>query len=49
LRDGKLIRAERLRVGERDAALRELRDLDATAIDAPLLPPGTDERLPPLL
>jgi predicted nuclease with RNAse H fold len=45
-RDGKLIRAERLSVNERDGALLDLRDLDAIAIDAPLLPPGTDERLP---
>src|SRR5947199_10732709 len=46
VRDGELIRAERLNVSERDAALRELRDLDAIAIDAPLLPPGTDDALP---
>ena len=43
LRDGKLIRAERLSVSERAAALRELRDVDVVAIDAPLLPPGTAE------
>ena len=46
VRDGELIRAERLNVSERDAALRELRDLDAIAIDAPLLPAGTDDALP---
>ena len=46
LRNGKLIRAERLSVGERDAALRELRELDAIAIDAPLLPPSTADTLP---
>src|SRR5947209_10617190 len=46
LRDGRLIRAERLSVSERDAALRELRDVDAIAIDAPLLPPGTADTLP---
>jgi predicted nuclease with RNAse H fold len=45
-RDGKLIRAERLSVSERDAALRELRDVDVVAIDAPLLPPGTAGTLP---
>jgi predicted nuclease with RNAse H fold len=45
-RDGKLIRAERLSVNERDAALRELRDVDMVAIDAPLLPPGAAETLP---
>jgi predicted nuclease with RNAse H fold len=46
VRDGKLIRAERLSVSERDAALRELRDVDAAAIDAPLLPPGTADTHP---
>lgn len=46
LRDGKLIRAERLSVSERNAALRELRDVDVVAIDAPLLPPGTADTLP---
>jgi len=46
LRDGELIRAERLSVSQRDAALRELRDVDAVAIDAPLLPPGTADALP---
>jgi predicted nuclease with RNAse H fold len=46
VRDGELIRAERLSVSERDSALRDLRDLDAIAIDAPLLPPGTDDALP---
>src|ERR1051325_3468153 len=45
-RDGELIRAERLSVSERDAALRELRDVDVIAIDAPLLPPGTADTLP---
>jgi hypothetical protein len=46
LRDGKLIRAERLSVAERDAALRELEGVDVVAIDAPLLPCGTAETLP---
>jgi predicted nuclease with RNAse H fold len=46
VRDGQLIRAERLSVSERDAALRELRDVDVVAIDAPLLPPGTNDTLP---
>ncbi|HEX9982181.1 MAG TPA: DUF429 domain-containing protein [Thermoanaerobaculia bacterium] len=46
LRDGKLIRAERLSVSERDGALRALRDVDVVAIDAPLLPPGTANTLP---
>lgn len=46
LSDGKLIRAERLSVSERDAALRELRDVDLVAIDAPLLPLGTADTLP---
>jgi predicted nuclease with RNAse H fold len=46
VRDGKLIRAERLSVSERDTALRELRDVDVVAIDAPLLPPGTADTLP---
>lgn len=45
-RDGKLIRAERLSVAERDSALRGLRDVDVVAIDAPLLPPGTADALP---
>jgi len=44
--DGKLVRAERLNVSERDAALRELRDVDMVAIDAPLLPTGTADTLP---
>jgi len=46
VRDGSLIRAERLSVSERDAALLLLRDVDAIAIDAPLLPPGTADTLP---
>ncbi len=46
VRDGRLIRAERLTVGERDAALRSLRDVDVVAIDAPLLPPGTADTIP---
>ena len=46
VRDGKLICAERLSVSERDAALRELKDVDVVAIDAPLLPPGTADTLP---
>lgn len=46
VRDGRLIRAERLSVSERDAALRSLRDIDAVAIDAPLLPAGTAGTLP---
>lgn len=46
LRDGELIRAERLSVAERDAALRSLADVDMVAIDAPLLPPGTADTLP---
>jgi predicted nuclease with RNAse H fold len=46
LRDGKLIRAERLSVAERDAALRELKGMDVVAIDAPLLPRGTADTLP---
>lgn len=45
-RDGKLVRAERLSVDERNTALRELRDVDVVAIDAPLLPPGTAATLP---
>jgi predicted nuclease with RNAse H fold len=43
---GKLIRAERVGVDERNAALRSLADVDVVAIDAPLLPPGTAESLP---
>lgn len=46
VRDGRLIRAERLSVSERDAALRSLKDVDVVAIDAPLLPPGTADMLP---
>lgn len=46
VRDGKLTRAERVSVSERDAALRELRDVDLVAIDAPLLPRGTADTLP---
>ncbi len=46
VRDGTLVRAERLSVTERDEALRSLRDIDAVAIDAPLLPHGTVETLP---
>lgn len=46
VRDGKLIRAERLSVAERDAALRELTGVDVVAIDAPLLPRGTADTLP---
>jgi predicted nuclease with RNAse H fold len=46
VRDGSLIRAKRLSVTERDAALRALRDVDMVAIDAPLLPHGTPETLP---
>lgn len=46
VRDGILIRAERLSVAERDAALRSLTDVDMVAIDAPLLPPGTPDTLP---
>lgn len=46
VRNGTLIRAERLSVSERDAALLSLRDVDAVAIDAPLLPPGTADTLP---
>jgi hypothetical protein len=46
VRDGRLIRAERLSVRERDAALRSLSDVDAIAIDAPLLPPGTADTFP---
>src|SRR5205085_950102 len=46
VRGGRLIRAERLSVSERDAALRDLSDVDAIAIDAPLLPPGTVDTLP---
>jgi predicted nuclease with RNAse H fold len=45
-RDSELIRAERLSVNERDATLRELKDVDVIAIDAPLLPPGTADTLP---
>ena len=45
-RDGKIVRAKRLHVRERDTALRELRDIDVVAIDAPLLPPGTEDTLP---
>jgi predicted nuclease with RNAse H fold len=40
VRDGELIRAERLSVEERDTALRSLTNVDVVAIDAPLLPPG---------
>lgn len=46
VRDGTLIRAERLSVSERDTALRSLRDVDVVAMDAPLLPPGTIDTLP---
>lgn len=46
VRDGDLIRAERVSTSERDAALRSLRDVDVVAIDAPLLPPGTPDTLP---
>jgi predicted nuclease with RNAse H fold len=46
VRDGSLVRAERLSVRERDAALRALREVDAVAIDAPLLPEGTADTLP---
>jgi len=46
IRDGKLTRADLLNVPERDAALRELRDVDVIAIDAPLLPSGTPATLP---
>jgi predicted nuclease with RNAse H fold len=45
LRDGKLVRAERLSVAERDEALRSLRNVDVAAIDAPLLPLGTADTL----
>jgi hypothetical protein len=45
-RDGKLVRTDRLSVTERDAALRDLRDVDVVAIDAPLLPLGTRDTLP---
>lgn len=44
-REGQLVRAERLNVSERDAVLRELREVDVVAIDAPLLPPGTANSL----
>jgi len=46
VRDGRLVRAERLSVSERDAALQSLTDVDVVAIDAPLLPPGTADTLP---
>lgn len=46
VRDGKLTRAERLSASERDAALRTLANIDAVAIDAPVLPPGTADTLP---
>jgi predicted nuclease with RNAse H fold len=46
VRDGRLICAKRLSVSERNAALRELREVDVVAIDAPLLPPGTADTLP---
>lgn len=46
VRDGTLIRAQRLSVSERDEALRSLREVDVVAIDAPLLPPGTADTLP---
>jgi predicted nuclease with RNAse H fold len=46
VRDGKLIRAERLSVAERNAALRSLTDVDMVAIDAPLVPPGMLDTLP---
>jgi predicted nuclease with RNAse H fold len=46
VRDGTLVRAERLSVRERDEALRSLRNVDVVAIDAPLLPPGTVDTLP---
>jgi predicted nuclease with RNAse H fold len=46
VRDGSLIRAERLGVSERDAALRSLSEVDVIAIDAPLLPGGAANTLP---
>jgi predicted nuclease with RNAse H fold len=45
-REGKLVRVARLSLSERDATLRELRNMDVVAIDAPLLPPGTADMLP---
>jgi len=48
VQDGKLIRAERLNVAERDMALNSLSDVDVVAIDAPLLPPETGDTLPRL-
>ena len=44
LRDGKLERAL-LDADERDAALRELTDVEVIAIDAPLLPAGSPDTL----
>lgn len=46
VRDGILIRAERMSVAERDAALHALTEVDMVAIDAPLLPRGTADTLP---
>jgi predicted RNase H-like nuclease len=40
LRDGELIRTERVSVAQRDATLRSLSEVDVVAIDAPLLPAG---------
>lgn len=45
LRDGCLLRAERLSVAERNQALRSLEEVDIVAIDAPLLPAGTPDSL----
>jgi len=45
-RDGELTRLDRLSVSERDTALRDSRNIDMIAIDAPLLPPGTAVTLP---
>lgn len=41
LRDDDLIVLPPMLPSERDAVLRELRDVDVIAIDAPILPPGT--------
>jgi hypothetical protein len=44
-RDGRLLRAERLGVAERNEALRSISDADVVAIDAPLVPAGTPATL----